>query len=282
MTQLRDDFIRELELRRKAESTIKSYVDAVRRLAAFYNRAPDQLSIEEIRSYFHHLLAEKQLGWNTVNVALCAVRSFMKYVVKTDLDLQIPSKADFRLANPFTRDEMRKIFAATENPKYRAMFKTAYATGVRGEELIAIQVKDIDSDRMVVRVRKGKGRKERFTLLSEALLATLREYWVLERPRYWLFPNSRTNGKLAANTVRRALYRSMAAAGIERKGCLHNIRHSFATHLLEAGTDTAVLQRLLGHQSIRTTNRYLHVTTRFIGKLKSPLDLSADPDNQIE
>lgn len=282
MTQLRDDFIRELELRRKAESTIKSYVKAVERLAAFYNRAPDQLSIEEIRSYFHYLLADKQLAWNTVNVALCAVRCFVKYVVKTDFDFEIPSKADFRLANPFTRDEMRKIFTATENPKYRAMFKTAYATGVRGEELIAIQVKDIDSDRMVVRVRKGKGRKERFTLLSKALLATLREYWVLERPKYWLFPNSQTNGQLATNTVRRALYRSMAAAGIERKGCLHNIRHSFATHLLEAGTDIAVLQRLLGHQSIRTTTRYLHVTTRFIGKLKSPLDLIADPDDQIE
>lgn len=274
MTLLRQQMIRELELQRKSPNTIEAYVRAVAGLASYYGRSPDRIEVEEIRTYLHYLITERKLAFATVNQTLAGLRFFYREVLgQAELKLRVPAKRTGRLPEPFSREEVERLLAAATYPKHRVLLMTDYATGLRGKELVRLRPEDIHSDRMLVRVNQGKGRKDRYTLLSPRLLQELRDYWRAYQPGEWLFPNRDRSGPMPGSTAQRTFLTVKQRAGIKHGRGLHTLRHSFATHLCEAGVPLPVIQRLLGHRYLATTMKYLHVTEVRVNSLQSPLDL---------
>jgi len=279
MTSLRAKMIREMHLQRLSGRTTESYVYAVEQLAKYYRQPPDQLTLEQVRDYVHHLIAERKLAASTCNIAICALRFFYRHVVGwTNVDLRMKVKRSGRLPEIYSCEELERLFKAATNPKHRAYLMTTYAGGFRGSESAKLERRDLDSDRMMIHIREGKGGKDRYTILSPKLLEELRHYWSYYRPRRWLFPNRTMDGPMPVGTAQRIYYTAKTAAGLERGQGLHTLRHSFATQLLEAGTDLRTIQCLLGHGDIRTTTRYLQVTRKHLSEVKSPFDLLALPD----
>lgn len=275
MTPLRNKMIRELELARKSPRTIEAYVSAVAQLAAHFRRSPDKISVEEVRDFVHFLVTERKLAFSSCNQKLAGMKFFYRQILgREDFDLRVPAKRSGRLPEPFSREEVARLLKAAEyNPKHRMLLMTGYATGLRLSELVHLQVADIHSERMLVRVNQGKGRKDRYTLLSPRLLSELRDYWRLVRPVRWLFPGRLPSEPLSAGSAQRAFYKAKKLARLTHGHGIHTLRHSFASHLLEAGVDLPTLQRLLGHTSLATTAKYLHVTEKRLSQAGSPLDL---------
>lgn len=280
MTRLRAQMIRKLELRRAAPKTIKAYVQAVKLLAKFYGRSPDQLTVDEVQSYLHHLLTERKLAASSVNQAVCAIRYFYHQVLgRKEFRLEVRSKRSGRLPEILSRSELERLFNAAQYPKHRAMLVTTYAAGLRASETVALQPRHIDSQRMLIRVENGKGGKDRYTLLSPQLLDELRIYWRLCRPRQWLFPGRDPAQPMSRETAGQIYRRCKHRAGIHRRGGIHTLRHCFATGLLEAGVDLPTIQQLMGHTDIKTTMRYLRIAPRRLSQLSSALDLLCLPDS---
>ena len=284
MTPLRKRMIRELELRRKAPTTVSSYVKAVEELARYYRRSPDRISTEEIRDYMHFLIVGKKLSYSSCNHKIVAINFFFREVVRRKVNLRVPMKRSGRLPEPLSREEVARLFDTAENQKHRVLMMTAYSGGLRVSELVRLKPQDIHSDRMLIRVNQGKGRKDRYTLLSQRLLDELRAYWRESRPESWLFPNQTRTDHMPTCTPARAFYRLKQRAGITHGHGIHTLRHSFATHLLEAGVDLRTIQILMGHTSLNTTVKYLHVTEKHLEQTKSPLDLLRlpKPEDKLE
>lgn len=275
MTPLRNQMIRELELARKSPRTIEAYVSAVAQLAAHFGRSPDQISVEEIRTFIHYLVTERKLAYSTCNQKLAGLKFFYRHVLgREEFDLRVPAKRSRRLPEPLSREEVARLLKAAEyNPKHRMLLVTAYAAGLRASELVHLQLADIHSERMLIRVNQGKGLKDRYTLLSPKLLSELREYWKLYRPAKWLFPGRLPTEPLTSGSAQEVFYKAKRLAGLKRGRGIHTLRHCFASHLLESGMDLPTLQRLLGHTSLVTTAIYLHVTEERLAEVESPLDL---------
>ena len=278
MTPLRQRLVDDLRLRNYSPRTIQSYVAGVARLAKHFNRSPDQLTVEQLREFQLHLL-EQQVSWSLFNVVVSALRFF--YGTTLGRPETVPfiayGKRQRSLPAVLSVDEVRALFDAVPPGRDRVLLQTAYACGLRIGELVHLQVADIDSARMVVTVRQGKGRKDRQVPLSERLLVTLRCHWRTHRSRPWLFPGQSADRPLHPSNVQRLFQAALARAGIAKRATPHTLRHSFATHLLEAGVDLVTVQRLLGHGSLSTTAHYLHVSRRHLAKTPSLLDLIAVP-----
>ena len=282
MTALRQKLIRELELRRLQPNTVKQYVASVAGLAEFYGRSPEKISREEVRSYLHYLIVERKLAADTCNGKVVAIRYLYQQVLgQTDFELNVRCKRPGKLPEPISRQEVCRLFDATVNLKHRLLLMTTYAGGLRGCEVVRLQPRHIHSDRMLIRIEQGKGCKDRYTLLSQALLEQLRSYWRKYQPGQWLFPNATKTGPMSVHNARRIYYRIKIRAGIQHGHGIHTLRHSFATHLLEAGVRLPVIQLLLGHSNISTTMKYIHVTEQHLSTVQSPLDLLRLP-NVIE
>jgi integrase/recombinase XerD len=274
MTPLRRKMIRELELRRKAPGTVHQYVQAVADLAEYYGRPPDEISYEEVRGYLHHLLIQRKLAASTCNVKVVALRFFYQEVLgQKNFELNVRCKRPGKLPEPLSRQEVVRLFEAAKNIKHRLLLMTTYAGGLRGSEVVRLQPRHIHSERMLIRVEQAKGGKDRYRLLSQALLEQLRNYWRTYRPGDWLFPNRAKTGPMSVDNARKMFYRVKARAGLKHGHGIHTLRHSFATHLLEADVRLPVIQILLGHNHISTTMRYLHVTEKHLSTVKSPFDL---------
>jgi site-specific recombinase XerD len=250
-----------MQLRRLAAGTQAVYVRAVANLAEYYHRSPDTLTTEEVKGYLLYLVNSRRLDWSTVNVASAAIRFFYAETLgRTDVSRSIPPRrTPARLPQILSVEEVGSLFAATPNLKHRTLLMTAYATGLRVSELVRLKVADIDSSRMMIRVRAGKGDKDRYTILSAGLLEQLRIYWRAYRPTEWLFPGGRPGRPITRTTAGKIYRQARTRAGITKRGGIHTLRHCFATHLLEADVDVRTIQMLMGHQSIRTTIRYLQV-----------------------
>ena len=276
--------IRELELQRKAPGTVSGYVKDVEELARYYGRSPDKITREEIRSYLHYLIVEKKLSYSSCNHKMVAINFFNREVLGRKIDLKVPMKKNERLPEPLSREEVARLILAAGNLKHRVLMMTAYSAGLRVSELVRLRPHDINSERMLIRVEQGKGRKDRYTLLSERLLSELRGYWRQYRPEKWLFVSQVNGNHLPRATAARAFYQMKKRAGIVHGHGIHTLRHSFATHLLEAGVDLRTIQVLMGHNSLNTTLKYLHVTQKHIEETQSPLDLLRlpKPDDQLE
>jgi len=272
---LRDRMIEEMKLRNFSAATQKSYLYTVTRLAKYYRRPPDQLDREEIRSFLVHLTTERKLSPNTMTGFICGLRFFYNETLGWDeTKLFIPPrKKSSSLPEVFSPSEVVRLIDAARGLKQRVLLMTAYSAGLRVGELVKLKIIDIDAARMTIRVKQGKGGKDRYAILSHNLLTELRTYWKRYRPSIWLFPNRAKNGPLSRNEAWHIFNQAKRRAGIKKGRGIHTLRACFATHLLEAGVDLRSIQFLLGHSSILSTQRYLKLQPQNRGSTVSPLDM---------
>ena len=274
MGMFRDAMERAMALRGFAPKTRSAYLSWVRRLIQFCRVVPDQLTNEHVRAYLLHLTQERKLAFSTFNQALNAARFFFLEVLKRPfvvegLRYQKPPR---RLPVVMNEDEVSRLLAAAVSLRDRALLETAYATGMRVGEVTRLLITDLDSGRMAIRVDQGKGRKDRYVMLSQSLLETLRAYWRESKPKVFLFPGVGGKKPLCISAAQKAFDRARLQAGIKKPVSFHTLRHSFATHLIESGTNVRTIQALLGHRSLQTTERYTHLAQNYLHQTRSPLD----------
>ena len=279
MTALRQKLLDELDLRGLAHNTKDNYVGAVYRLARHFKKSPDLITDDELKQYLLHLIRDQRHSHSTLNVTISAFRFFYGQVLHRSMEAveQALPRMRKQTIRPriYSPEEIERLLSVQGlNPKHRVLLMTTYAAGLRVSEVCNLKVEDINSARMQIRVNQGKGGKDRYTILSARLLTELRVYWRMVRPKVWLFPSTYRLGQpLSIKTAQLVFHQAVKLAQLPHHDGIHSLRHSFATHLLEAGVDLPVLQRLLGHSNLATTATYLHVRRERLALLKSPLDL---------
>ena len=274
MTALRQRMLEDLQLRNYSPATIACYLRCVADFAQHFHTAPDHLGPEHIRTYQLFLVREKHASWSAVTQTVCALRFFYHITLgqPSMIDYIPQPKRPKTLPTVLSQAEVAALLQAPRRLKTRAILTTLYAAGLRVSELCQLQVTAIDSARMVLCIRQGKGQQDRYVMLSPRLLDLLRQYWQQSKPRPWLFPGSDPTKPITRETVYRLCHHAGVQAGLAKPVHPHTLRHCFASHLLEAGVDLRRLQLLLGHQSLRTTSRYLHVSPQALHAIPSPLD----------
>jgi len=279
MTELRSRMIQDMQLHGLAARTRQSYVDAVKGLARFYRRSPDRLSEDEIRSFFIHLINEKGAARSTVTIYLCGIKFFYETTLGRKLpilEIVRPAKRH-KLPVVLSTEEVNNLLERVKNPVYRMCLTLIYACGLRLSEGLHLRVGDIDSDRMLVAVRNGKGGKDRYVPLPERTLEQLRAYWMLHRPKTWLFSTKTGQLPLNPTTLQKTFKVVVRQSGIGKNASVHTLRHSYATYLLESGVNLRVIQELLGHKSPHTTAIYTHLTQKTVDQLATVINrLMAD------
>ena len=279
MTRLRQRTLEELQRRNYSQHTTRSYIHAVKQFAEYFGKSPQELGAEEIRRYQLYLLNEKKYSAGTVKVSMSALRFLYKKVLKRrDLsfdDLVYPKKPK-KLPVVLSPEEVARLIKAAANPMHRTMLMVLYGTGIRRTEASLLKVSDIDSQRMVLHIRQGKGARDRDVPLSPRLLEALRTYWRWKKPKGFLFPTTfGSRGQeqpICGKTVWNICKEAAVRAGIQKKIGPHKLRHSFATHHMEAGTDLRTIQLLLGHADLEHTTVYLHLSHRHLQAATNPLD----------
>lgn len=273
VSALRQRMIDDMNFRNMSPNTQKVYTYAVANFGIFHGRSPDKLGIEDVRGYRLHLMA-RGLKASSINPIIGALRFFYGITLgQKEVAEQIPfARKEDTLPAVLTQDEVVRLLKAEPNLKMRTAFTTIYAAGLRVSEVVALTIKDIDSARMVIHIRQAKGRKDRYVMLSEQLLAILRNYWRRTRSPHWLFPGPDPSRPVTTRSVQRACHKAAHGAGLDKTVTVHTLRHSFATHLLERGVDIRVIQDLLGHRHITATTRYARVALNMIRQIESPLE----------
>ena len=280
MTFLRQRMTEDMQVRNLALNTQTSYVQQVSLFARHFNKSPEQLGPEDIRTYQVYLTNEKKLAPGSVLIAVAALRFLYKVSLKRDwpFDDVIPApKKPQKLPVVLSPEEVLQFLGCVGSTKHRAILTTCYAAGLRISEAVRLKPTDIGSQRMVIRVDQGKGQKDRYVMLSARLLETLRSWWRLEKPQQWLFPSDIPGRHISQDAVEQACQKARRLSGIRKPITPHGLRHGFAVHLLEAGTDIRTIQLLLGHRSLATTARYLSIATSKVCSTSSPLDLLPHP-----
>ena len=274
MTPLRRRMTEDLTLHNLSLKTARRYIKWVADFAQHFHTSPEHLGPEHVRTFLLHLIQERKVSWNIHKEARLALQFLYRVTLGREevVEKVAHPKPPKTLPVVLSQDEMARFLDALQNPKHRAVLMTAYAAGLRLSEVARLRVEDIDSARMVIHVRQGKGHKDRDVMLSPRLLAVLREYWKLQRPRPYLFPGRHPDRPISPRTVQMVCGRALKASGVGKHVHMHTLRHSFATHLLESGTDLRTIQVLLGHHSFSTTARYLHITTATLKSTRSPFD----------
>ncbi len=280
MTRLRKLMLEELQRRNYSEATTRCYIRTVEDFSRYFNRPPDRLGPGHIREYQAHLFSKKKLKPGTVTQRLAALRFFYVKTLKkawSIAETPYPKKV-LRLPTILSQEEVARLIDAARTPHQRILLMTLYATGVRRAELAHLKLSDIDSQRMVIHVQGGKGRKDRDVMLSSKLLEALRKHWrgLRRKPSTWLFPGNRWHTgdhPIDTKVVWYACKEAAKRAGIDKKVHPHTLRHCFATHLLEAGADLRTIQMLLGHRDLEETTIYLHLSQRHLNATASPLEL---------
>lgn len=274
VSALRQRMIDDMKIRNMAPNTQYIYTRAVANFSSFHQQSPDKLTIEDVRDYRLHLIA-RGLKAASINPIMGALRFFYGTTLgQKQFAEQITfARKEDKLPAVLTQDEVVAFLKAVGDLKMRTAFITIYAAGLRVSEVVALTAAEIDSKGMVICVRQGKGRKDRYVMLSEQLLAVLRDYWRRARPPVWLFPGPDPTQAITPRTLQRACREAADAAGLDKSVTVHTLRHSFATHLLEQGVDIRVIQDLLGHRHIQSTTRYARVALNMIRQIQSPLEL---------
>jgi len=281
MTEMREKMLKEMTLRRFSPHTQRAYTASVAGLARYYNESPEKITKQMIQDYLVYLMQERKLAWGSCNAIVCALRFF--YIQTLGMDEMFlaiaPRKKVAQLPEILSNDEVERLLGALTNQKHRTVLMTAYAAGLRLSEIMNLKLTDIDSKRMMIRVRQGKGSKDRYTILSKRLLKQLRIYWKMYHPSLWLFSGRTPGQQISPSTVAAIYNNAKGKAGIKKGKGIHTLRHCFATHMLEAGVDLRTIQVLMGHSSIMTTIIYLQVSRKRLSSIQSPLDLLNIPDN---
>ena len=273
MSPLRRRMVEDMTVRNLSPATQRSYVHAVAKFSHYFGRSPDRLGLEDVRAFQVHLVSTG-ISWPGLNQIVCALRFFYGVTLgHSEIPERIPyAREPRKLPVVLSADEVVRFLEAVPSLKTRAALTTAYAAGLRASETVGLKVGDVDSGRMVIRVDAGKGGKDRYVMLSAQLLEILRTYWRLARPRHWLFPGREETKPIDVQVLYAACRSACKAAGLDKRVTVHTLRHSFATHLLESGTDIRIIQVLLGHNNLSTTARYTQVSNGLIRRTPSPLD----------
>jgi integrase/recombinase XerD len=280
MTALRQRLLEDMQIRNLAVNTQRSYVEQVSRFARHFGQSPLALGPEEIRAYQVYLTNEKKLAPGSIVIAVSALRFLYKVTLKKDWPVAeiIPApKKPQTLPVVLSPEEVVQFLESVKKPKHRTILTTCYAAGLRISEAVRLTIAAIDSQRMVLRIEQGKGQKDRYVMLSPKLLEILRDWWRVSRPKHWLFPGERPDHPITRHAVERECQQAHRRCRIPKPITPHSLRHAFAVHLLEAGTDVRTIQLLLGHRSLATTARYLRIATSKVCATSSPLDLLPRP-----
>jgi integrase/recombinase XerD len=276
MTSLRQRMIEDMQIRNLSVLTQASYVQHVSLFARHFNKSPELLGPEQIRAYQVYLINEKKLATGSVALSIAALRFLYKVTLKrnwsVDDILPAPKKPQ-KLPIVLSPEEVVQFLGSVVSRKHRAILTTCYAAGLRVSEAVALTLPSIDSKRMVLRVEQGKGQKDRYVMLSPKLLEILRDWWRVKKPKHWLFPNCRQNQHISRFAVERACRKAHRTCKIPKPITPHSLRHAFAVHLLESGTDVRTIQLLLGHRSLATTAKYLRIAISKVCSTSSQLDL---------
>jgi len=286
MSQLRQKMIRAIDLKNLSDHTKRAYLNAVTGLARYYKVSPEKITAEQIDDYLLYLKNQKGYAPSSYHSVLTGLRFFYQNILDKELSVNFsPGNKRRKLPTVLSKAQVSKIIDIPKNPKHRLLLMTTYAAGLRASEVKQLKPEHINSERMLIKVENGKGRKDRYTMLSVRLLAELRDYYRECRPRTYLFPSAfkkQRDKPLSYEAVRRVYETAREKAGIKRGAGMHTLRHSFATHLLEAGYDIRKIQVLMGHTKLSTTMIYLHVSRETLSKVPSPLDLIDTRQTQKE
>jgi len=284
MTPLRQRMIDDMRVRNLSVNTQQEYVRCVARYAEHFGMSPESLGPEDVRTYQVYLTNQKKASWGVLNTTACALRFLYRHTLNREWTIdRIPCpKRERRLPVVPSQDEVSAFLKQLSNLKHRVILTTAYAAGLRISEVVSLRVPDIDSQRMVIRVEQGKGHKDRYVMLSPNLLELLRTYWRVVHPTDWLFPGRNPGEHISRSRVEQVCKRASAAAGLKKHVTVRSLRHAFATHLLESGSNIRVIQLLLGHRSLQTTARYTHVASSTVCSTSSPLDLMPKAVEEIQ
>jgi site-specific recombinase XerD len=279
MNALRQRMIEDLRVRNYSPNTISTYVRHVASFASYFGKSPDLLGPEHVRDYQLFLVKKRRASWTVFNQTVCALRFFYQITLGREESVEHIAypRRERKLPVVLSIGELRAFFEVVKNLKHRTMLMTMYAAGLRVSEAANLCVDDIDSERMLIRIRQAKGKRDRYVPLSSSLLALLREYWTAYKPKSWLFPGRPSDRLISARAVQMACSRARRKAGLSKPVTTHTMRHCFATHLLEAGTDLPTIQLLLGHRSLSSTATYLHVSTRALRPTQSLLEAVCTP-----
>lgn len=268
-----EDLRRELLSRKYSYKTMKGYLYHNNDFLKFTGKNSSGTTEEDIKRYLFHLAESKQFAASTLNQAINALKFYYGSMLKTKFiyDIKRPRR-DRKLPVVLSQEEVAKILSSIDNVKHKAILMLTYSAGLRVGEVVKLKPADVDGKRMLIHVKGAKGRKDRYSILSIKALSVLREYWRRFKPKTWLFEGARARRYITIRTVQKILEHACQKAGIKKEITVHSLRHSFATHLLESGTDLRYIQELLGHVHSKTTEIYTHVSTKSLGKIKSPLD----------
>ncbi len=274
MSVLRQRMLEDMRVRKFSENTMHAYVRYVRRFAEYIKRPLQEVGPEDVRAYQVYLVDEVKASTGTLAQNAAALRFFFRVTLKRSWSIESIAypKREQRLPNVPSKQEVADLLRLVANSKHRAMIWTMYAAGLRADELTHLQLTDIDSKQMLIRVRRGKGNKERLVPLSPALLNLFRQYWRDYRPSSWLFPRRQEIVPMSRRSVHRIVNKAGIKAGISRPLSPHCLRHSYATHMMDAGTNLRLIQQVLGHANLSSTQRYTHVSSVMLNQAKSPLD----------
>jgi integrase/recombinase XerD len=275
-TALRERMKEDLRLRNYSKHSEELYLFHVRRFAEFCRRPPAECGLEDVRKYLLNLL-DRKTNQSTYKQAVAALRFLFKYTLNREWVKEkiVYPRKPFRLPVVLTEEEVREILSRIKRDQHRVILRTLYAAGLRLNEGLCLKVSDIDSKEMRLRVRNGKGDKERYAMLTPSLLSELREYYKSYHPTDWLFPSKTPAKHVGETCIQKAFHQARVAAGIEKGASVHTLRHSFATHLLEHGTDLRLIQELLGHKTLKSTLIYTHVSTKVFRTVQDPLTFIA-------
>jgi site-specific recombinase XerD len=284
MGTIRDKMKADLDLRGFASTTKKEYLQRAQNFVAYHQRPPTELGEQEVRKFLLYLVNEKKTGSATQHMYIAAIKFlYATTLARPEVVANIPwPKRSQILPDILTGEEVERLFQQIASIKHRAILMTAYGAGLRISEACSLQTSDLDSKRMLIHVHEGKRSKDRYVMLSERLLDVLRTYWKVVRPQGpFVFPGAIPGRSITTSAVQRVLHQVVVQCHFTKRVTAHSLRHGFATHLLEMGTDIRVIQKLLGHSSLQTTARYTKVTERHIGRTKSPLDVIGTKEGEV-
>jgi len=279
MKKLRDRMLVDLQLSGAKPNTQKNYLREVDNLAKYFNRSPEELGEDELKEYMLYLMKERHLSEGTFRFYVAALKFFYRTTLKREWMVEKIKCPRAKIKLPVVLDllEVESLFSVTKNLKHKAILMLTYSSGLRASETARLKITDIDSKRMTVRITQGKGGKDRYSILSQTTLEQLRQYWRKYRPTKWLFDGAKKDDHISTHSVQCMFYAARKRAGITKPASVHTLRHSFATHLIEAGTSLHHVQLLLGHRSPTTTTVYLHVSRLNLAQVTSPLDKAVQP-----
>ncbi|MHC1630862.1 MAG: site-specific tyrosine recombinase/integron integrase [Methanotrichaceae archaeon] len=264
---------KELSIRKYSRRTIKSYIRINRDFLLFSGKRPEEIENKDVNEYLYYVVNQKKVAASTLNVIINALKFYYGEVLKKRFAYEIKRpKKDKKLPVVLSQEEVSRILSSVANLKHRLILMLIYSAGLRVSEVVKLKPEDIDTERRLIHIKGAKGRKDRYTMLSEVVMETIRRYLKVYGQSKWLFPSQDKKKHITTRTVEKIFSNACRKANIKKNATVHSLRHSFATHLLESGTDLRYIQELLGHKSSKTTEIYTHVSNKNIGKIKSPLD----------